>query len=331
MRELQKGHIDGVDFTRIMGALGIVVFHFSCYCEPLHTWLYETANCPYGQLWVALFFAASGACVARSNTLSIWWAFYKKRWRGIFPLFFVAYCIVFALKLVLYGHWWAAIDPRTIPLTLLGIDSYFYYLQPNFSCVGEWFIGALLACYLLFPLLRQLLQRIPYTTAAILLAGCFVVPYWSWFDVEPWHNIWVCTTIFYTGMLLAQFPAVFTSKTAWAISAALTAIMIFVPMPFKTYAPLGQLIYPAISGLACFVFVTQLGAYIERPDKIRTVMQYLGKLSYPIFLVQHAVILAVLDKWTPTTVPGALGILCMNLFLTWLLADAVLTLHKKLF
>ncbi|MBQ3673027.1 MAG: acyltransferase [Paludibacteraceae bacterium] len=328
--KLQKGHIDGVDLARIIGAFGIVVFHFACYAMPLKPYLYETANCPYGQIWVALFFALSGACIARSNVDTGIWSFYKKRWMAVFPMFFIAYAVVFALKLVVWGYWWGAISWWTIPLTLVGMDSFFYYLCPNFCCIGEWFIGALIVCYLLFPLLRKALTYIPYTTAIILLVGCAIVPYLDWFTIEPWHNLWVCTTIFYLGMLLSQYPKIFTSKVSLIISALIAIIISVIPMPFKQFDVVAQIGYPIIAGISYFIVLTCLGAYLENSKRLKTFLSELSSISYPVFLVQHVVIFMVLNQWATPTISPAFGILFMDIVLTMLLAYILKMLHTQL-
>lgn len=328
--ELQKGHIAGADLARIVGALGIVLFHFSCYCEPLKPFLYSTSNMPYGPIWVALFFALSGACIVRSNTDTPIGLFYRKRWMSVFPIFFIAYLLAFALKLVVWGYWWGSISPWTFPLTLIGMDSYFYYLRPNFCCVGEWFIGALLICYLLYPLLRKALHHLPYTTTVILVAGSCFIPFISWFTIEPWHNVWVCVTIFYLGMLLAQFPAVFTSKISFALSAILTLILFVVPLPFKQVGALSQIIYPILTGLVCLVLLVHTGVYLERQERLKQGMTYLGKLSYPIFLVQQTTIQAVFSKWSALSLSEACTLLGMDILLTFLFAYIIITIHTEL-
>lgn len=327
--KLHNGYIEGANLARIMGALGIVLFHFSCYCAPLKPYLYETVNSPWGKIWVALFFALSGACVVRSNTDSGVLQFYKKRWLSVFPMFFLAYLVVFAMKLAVYGCWWKAINLWTIPLTLIGMDSYFYYIQPNFSCVGEWFIGALLVCYMLFPLLRKALQYMPYTAAAVLIIGSFFIPYLPWFIVEPWHNIWVCATIFYIGMLLAQFPAVFISKISFAIATIMSIVMFIVPLPLKQYAAISGIWYPILSGLFLCVMLIHIGSYIERPQRLKKVLSYMGELSYPIFLIQHVVIFAILDKWATPTLPVAVQVIFMDVIITWLSADLLLVMKDR--
>ena len=327
---LKTGHIEGVNFARIIGALGIVIFHFTCHCELLKPYLYGTPNYSYGKLWVALFFAISGACIARSNTDTPWETFFKKRWLGIFPVFYIAYIIMFALKWLVYGCWWTGLKTWTIVLTFLGIDSYFYYLQSNFCCVGEWFIGALLACYLLFPVLQKALKYIPIITAVILLIGCCFIPYLPCFTIKPWQNIWVCVTTFYIGALLAQYPLLFSSKISFAISALLTFTTILFPLPFKQFVPLADIVYPVLSGVCCFIFLTQLGALCERPVIANKIFKHLGQLAYPIFLIQHTVIYMVLYICPVSTLPASVGLLCANIIITLLLAELILYIWKKL-
>ena len=221
-------------------------------------------------------------------------------------------------------------SPWTFPLTLIGMDSYFYYLRPNFCCVGEWFIGALLICYLLYPLLRKALHHLPYTTAVILVAGSCFIPFISWFTIEPWHNVWVCVTIFYLGMLLAQFPAVFTSKISFALSAILTLILFVVPLPFKQVGALSQIIYPILTGLACLVLLVHTGVYLERQERLKQGMTSLGKLSYPIFLVQQTTIQAVFSKWSALSLSEACTLLGMDILLTFLFAYIIITIHTEL-
>ena len=327
---LQKGYINGVDLARIIGAIGIVVFHFTIHCEYLRPYLFETANSPYGQLWVTMFFAMSGACVVRSNIDTPVWTFYKKRWLSIFPLFFWTYITVFAVHMLTYGLWWKKISLWTIPLSLIGMDSYFYYIQPTFSVIGEWFIGALVCCYLLYPLLRLLLKKIPFTTAAILLAGCCFVPYLECFDVEPWHNIWVSAAIFYTGMLSAQFPKLFTSKYAFGAAIGADALLLCVPLPFKDIAPLADIVYPVLGGIAVFITMVHIGRYAENTVKNKRILPHLGKLSYPIFLLQHTIIMDILGKIPPFSVAGAVRLLLIVVLLTMLFSDIILSAYETI-
>ena len=131
-------------------------------------------------------------------------------------------------------------------------------------------------------------------------------------------------------MLLAQFPAVFTSKISFALSAILTLILFVVPLPFKQVGALSQIIYPILTGLVCLVLLVHTGVYLERQERLKQGMTYLGKLSYPIFLVQQTTIQAVFSKWSALSLSEACTLLGMDILLTFLFAYIIITIHTEL-
>ena len=100
---------------------------------------------------------------------------------------------------VSYGAWWTGIPSYRFIYTLLGVDGYLSAYQRNFYLIGEWFLGALVLCYIFFPFLRWLVKHIPFTTAAVLLVGTYFIPYLPLFERDPLQNIWSCVTIFLFG------------------------------------------------------------------------------------------------------------------------------------
>ena len=59
MKTLQTGYISGVNLARIVGAIGIILFHFGCHSDYLSPFLCGSANDNWGRIWVALFLAIS--------------------------------------------------------------------------------------------------------------------------------------------------------------------------------------------------------------------------------------------------------------------------------
>ena len=177
MRTLQTGHISGVNLARILGAIGIVIFHYGCHDNFLTPYLCFSANDNWGSILVALFFIISGACLARTYALNFELKrYFLRRWKAIFPLFYFCY-IFFAIEQTIeFGAWWKGIPVHRFIYTLLGCDGYMLCYQPNFYIIGEWFLGVIIVCYLLFPILRYLLKSVPYTTAFILLVGTYFIP-----------------------------------------------------------------------------------------------------------------------------------------------------------
>lgn len=327
-KSLMTGRIPGVNLTRIVGALGILVFHFGCHCDWLNH-LCNTASYHWGVVWVTVFLVTSGACLTRtySSDLDIW-RYFRRRWMGLFPMFFMAWVMLAILRFVLAGPWWVDIPKQNILLTLVGMDGYFCAKLPTFYLCGEWFLGALVVCYLVFPLLRWLLQRIPFTTAVILLAGTWYIPFLSCFDRDPFNNLWTCVTMFYLGMLLAQYLR-FTDHWATIIVSAImlivcTFIPIRFPMPFNIFSHI-------VIGIAFYLLLNGIGAQLERVSVLHTGLSHLGALSFPFFLVHHQLIYLMLARMTIDSQASAFAALGYTFVLTFIFAEELLLNHKALF
>ena len=159
MKTLQTGYIEGVNLARIVGAIGIIVFHYGCHNGILSPYLCSYANDSWGRVLVAVFLAISGACLARTYASDFEWKHYfGRRWKAIYPMFYLCYLFFFVEAAISVGTWWkSGIPYYRFVYTLLGIDGYIAPLQPNFSLVGDWFLGPIIICYLLFPALLLLL------------------------------------------------------------------------------------------------------------------------------------------------------------------------------
>lgn len=329
MKTLQTGYIEGVNLARIVGAIGIIVFHYGCHNGILSPYLCSYANDSWGRVLVAVFLAISGACLARTYASDFEWKHYfGRRWKAIYPMFYLCYLFFFVEAAISVGTWWkSGIPYYRFVYTLLGIDGYIAPLQPNFSLVGDWFLGPIIICYLLFPALLWLLKRIPYATSVILLAGSWFIPYLPFFTGDPFQNLWTCVTVFYLGMLTAQSHTVLCSQPALWISAAILALFLFVKIPF--YGTL-HMFGPILAGIALFVTLVNVGRICERNKPVKSVLSVLGKWSYPIFLVQHIVILRVLVHWSGYTVATAVKGLLIAIVTSVLLAWTLTLVHERI-
>ena len=329
MKPLQTGHISGVNLARITGAVGIIAFHYGCHNDFLGPFLRSSANDSWGRILVALFLIISGACLARTYAAHFdWKLFFKKRWLAIFPIFYISYLLVAGQNFVWHGTcWWEGIPPYRFVYTLLGIDGYIPFDRPNFYLVGEWFVGALIGCYLVFPALLWLLKHLPYTTAAVLLTVTWFIPLMPFFTGDPFQNLWTCITIFYLGMLIAQCPSLFTRNEACWISTLVMLVLLCLHIPFYPWL---RLIGPILTAIAMFLCLTNLGRMCEQSETVRTALAHLGKLSYPMFLVQHVLIVRVLVHWTGYSPLSALKGLFLSIAATLFMAWVILLIHDKL-
>ena len=137
-----------------------------------------------GDFGSSLFFIVSGASLAltvpaEQNPAQ----FYKRRARAVYPLFWLAWFVVFSYRFVAHPGSFGGARTVTLVLTLLGLDNFAVaagWVGTDFACVGEWFLGSILLLYLLFPLLQRGLRKRPWLTWALTLAVCIPVHLLGW-------------------------------------------------------------------------------------------------------------------------------------------------------
>lgn len=137
-----------------------------------------------GDFGSSLFFIVSGASLAltvpaEQNPAQ----FYKRRARAVYPLFWLAWFVVFSYRFVAHPGSFGGARTVTLVLTLLGLDNFAVaagWVGTDFACVGEWFLGSILFLYLLFPLLQRGLRKKPWLTWALTLAVCIPVHLLGW-------------------------------------------------------------------------------------------------------------------------------------------------------
>ena len=142
-----------MDFIRAVCAIIVVCYHFSCACEIFELQgsgniLYRYANGTWGEMAVSVFFMLSGAVMiynyqGKKLELAM---FYKKRWLSLFPMFYVMWILMYVIKASVNHNWFWGGEPKLMLLSLFGMDGYFYYRQPNYHSIGEWFLGAIIFC-----------------------------------------------------------------------------------------------------------------------------------------------------------------------------------------
>ena len=137
-----------------------------------------------GDFGSSLFFIVSGASLAltvpaEQNPAQ----FYKRRARAVYPLFWLAWFVVFSYRFVAHPGSFGGARTVTLVLTLLGLDNFAVaagWVGTDFACVGEWFLGSILFLYLLFPLLQRGLRKRPWLTWVLTLAVCIPVHLLGW-------------------------------------------------------------------------------------------------------------------------------------------------------
>ena len=185
---MDKKRLYYLDFIRVFSMFAIIVFHFNCMIKPHNVYAGDKAIifCNYingnlGQIGVSLFFIISGASLMYTYGKSIdLKQYYKKRWLGIFPMFYLAW----ALGMIFYFYRFYSLNPFmverprwTILLTLLGMDGYMADIVPNYYILGEWFLGCIICLYIIFPLLLKISKKIGITKLLLIYLVVYIFIY----------------------------------------------------------------------------------------------------------------------------------------------------------
>ena len=167
---MKKERIFYLDLIRVFAMAIIVSYHFFVCFE--HNDLVFTnffLRKGTGTLGNTLFFAISGAALFYNYKEKLELkSYYKKRFWAIFPLFWLTYFVWFMYQFVKNKGFFINLPIYKLGFTVIGMDGYLNDYTLTWYLLGEWFLSAIIILYLLFPLLKKLMDKHP----KILLAIC---------------------------------------------------------------------------------------------------------------------------------------------------------------
>ncbi|MDT3387879.1 MAG: acyltransferase family protein [Bacteroidota bacterium] len=294
--------IGGIDELRGLLAIGIALFHFFAEGHYYGSWATHNATADWGSVIVYIFFIVSGICLYKSNSEVKLPHFYYKRWKSIFPSFYIAWISFYILRTVTTGNF----NPDsaslwTIPLTVFGVDGYFLYLAPNFYLIGEWFLGAIIIIYLLYPLILYLFKNY-FSWLIILLAVLTLLVSLSdnLFRVYDARNIICCIAGFVIGMVLGEKDYLLNNKYVLVVSMILSLLLVF----FNLSSFLPQILLILLLSTSLFIVARYMLENMSANIVLNrmgggVLLRYIGGISYQVFLVQHIVIIVFYKFFNP--------------------------------
>ena len=302
------------DLIRAVSALWIVLFHYSYSFIQYgvggdHIYVMMYANGAWGGVFVSLFFMLSGGSLyynwqdrlgsfaGRGGVLD----FFKKRWLAIFPTFYIAWFVCYMINVISFGWLWNwGGSYKKLILTFLGVDGYFMYREMNYYTVGEWFLGAIIILYLIYPLLQWCMNKIPVIATIIITALFalnvarreipFMSPYNAWVIISDNINLITCLMSFWIGMLLIKGGRRLINKASFIIACVLFLILLIIPIPVSLLITI-----PLMA--ACWYFILSfISIWLDsHRDKWKLtvydrIVGFFSKYSFSIFLVHHVVV-----------------------------------------
>ena len=331
--------IKGFDMVRSICTIGIVLYHFSFNfieygISGEHFYFDVFTNGDWGNMFVAIFFMLSGAL--------LWYnyedrfeikSFYLKRWLSIFPMFYLAWIPAYIAKCHENGSLWWAGSRLKFLYTLFGMDGYMMQLDPNkphflfnYYTLGEWFLGAILMLYILFPLFRLIFRENekfglwPRYIFTILLFVAFCVNLkYNWWDMPAGKNMITCCMQFWAGMLLMEYYGKCSSdrikKAGFLAALVLAAVFIFLPLPVKPEVVMVSL----LCGAALFIVLLWMGEYLMKYRAVSLPVEFISRYSFGMFLLHHVLIYAIMKHFLGQEMsnPKAIGMFLVVLLTTF--------------
>lgn len=294
-----KQRIYSFDFIRALCAVGIIVFHFSCEMgqNDLFHPFYSFANGGWGEIFVGIFFILSGATLYYNNSeIKSLRTFYRKRIKSIYPMFYIAYLVFYIWSAVATRNPFYAGNPLKLLLSAAGIDGYFQYRMVNYYQVGEWFLGAIIMLYVLYPLLLKVFKKsaLLLTLICTALYGLVFIP--NFWTIPSSFNFFACLISFELGMLLMKYKEKWYDHTIiFVISTIASLVLIFIPIE---NIPNNLLCH--ILPVTLFISLSYLGALLMKVKMFQIVFSELSLISFAVFLLQHKVINMMLRVYSPT-------------------------------
>ena len=343
-----KKRIIGLDILRDIGVFFIFFYHFFVeYTITAHgpdpsingyTYFFNILARP-----ASLFlFIISGYALMYNHEENLpLGKYYKRRFKGLFIPFYVAYTIMFFICFLannsVVGH---DLPISRFILTIAGLDGVAQLLVLDFYLIGEWFMSCIVVCYLLFPLLAKLLKKFKFITLAVLMVWYVIVLLiHNPFSFTQLMNPLFVMVYFYIGMMLHEVlgDKEISKTVRWVCG--ILSILIFVyfcligfvqSLEFLKFPQeQSELIYFAIS---MTMFIALRDIEISPDTNVYKVITYLSGISWYIILLHHRIMILFYSHLNVENYAHreifALMLICI--FSTWGLSIVVRELSGKI-
>lgn len=287
---MAKNRLFYLDFVRAIATISILLTHFNAlylYMNPqmpekavITT---EVANIYIGSFGVSLFFIISGAALMyvyqNKDDLK---SYFKKRFLSIYPMFWIAYAVVFVLYLAMGVPILQQAEPWKFIFTIIGFDGYLLENTRTFYILGEWFLGCIILMYLVFPIIKKGVQKYPKMTAVILLAAGIGSAYFNPTGFPTGKMLLTRLPEFALGMYFIKYIKSVNLPT-FIISAVVLILNTVLKPEINVHI---QTMYVGAASFFVLVYISRFFTFEASQKACATISKY----SYAIFLVHHVII-----------------------------------------
>ncbi|MCQ2467041.1 MAG: acyltransferase [Clostridia bacterium] len=319
--------IDELEFIRVISAVGIIMHHFVMelpshnITSPIQL-LAAYPNGSFGWLFVTLFFILSGTVLRyryKEVPFKEFGTFYYKRWLSIFPPFYILWAFLFVLNASEYHMFTYRGSKWPVIFTLIGMDGYVANRFTTYYIIGEWFLGAIILVYIVYPFMLKLYNRNKWIVGIILVALLAVeIHYNIAISSGPFRGVASSALSFYLGMLYVDFKELLDKKRIVTFSIALVISGVFLTLGDRIKIHLIWQVH--ILGIALFITLVYIGRLVMKLSLINKCFVKLGGLSYCVFLVQHVALNKILDIYYGRTFNVSTYLIVLAFTIVWVFA-----------
>lgn len=311
---MKKERILYLDVVRIIGFLAVTAYHFAtlvsvCNIEAAYLDLYVGFNSfRWAPIAFSCFFMVSGAAlIYRYEEKLVVKEYYKNRFLGIFPLFWLAY--LFAFLDFFYRMRSMPDAPKiTFLFTIIGMDQYMEEFMHTFGLIGEWFLGAVIILYILFPLYRLIMRKNKYILPVVFVGAGLWLSYYNPFPMMYEKNPIVCSMYFVLGMLFEmlrksphQKAAVIGRRIAAAVGVGVYITVYIVEREHHDINPYQRVFILAVS---LYLVIMEVSTWI-RSERAKRVITVLGRRSFSYYLIHHAFLRSYVPHFSGIAMSGS--------------------------
>ncbi|MCR4617547.1 MAG: acyltransferase family protein [Lachnospiraceae bacterium] len=291
MNKVENERLFEFDLIRAVCTVGIIINHFSAAVENtvLRKLFYTFFNSgvSVGYTLVTVFFILSGTVLYNKySRLDSVRQFYYQRWKSIFPTYYFVYISVLITLFLFRPNMFKEKPLISLLWTVIGMDGYVSSSFTTWYLVGEWFLGAIIILYVLFPILCSVFNRSEFVTLLI-FTGLFVFFIdWRMLDQNEFRNVFSCIISFVIGFSIIK-NRIF-EKDIVAILVILFGIVAIV-----FFNNMGSNLSAHIAGVLVFAILHACGRYIKAKGNwtiIKKIVGLVSGCSYEIFLIHHVII-----------------------------------------
>ncbi len=296
----EKDKLFRFDFIRGLAMLCVIITHFNETLIDLNIdspciHLYMGKRLSYSQMGVVLFLLMSGTLSVMSLERGLpesgkmekraVLTYYKKRMLSILPLYYLAYIVAYIIRVAPK----CVMLPPSMLWTLVGLDGYVSLFNiPTLYLVGEWFIGMIIICYLVCPLLYQAIRKYPKITFCILVIYYLLVMNFYPFARSKETDVMLRVVDFIVGMYFGIYVKRIPRAVA-AISLAVTVVFCSI----STYFDYMYLVL--IRGVALYCILWFLGDWLQTISvkpvvKLKRIFATWAKYSFAVYMIHKLVI-----------------------------------------